>query len=74
MNRSNSELSDLLDDDYAGGKLDGESSSDECDEKKQRNICYTKTTLRHPLPSKSLEPIHFIVMVKQILGFSTNKM
>ncbi|GFS49723.1 hypothetical protein TNCV_4344311 [Trichonephila clavipes] len=70
MNRSDFELSDPSDVDYAAGKvyeqriLVGELSSDQSDEKKHRNICCIKTTLDHPLPSKSLELNNFIVIAK----------
>ncbi|GFU59262.1 hypothetical protein TNCV_4197861 [Trichonephila clavipes] len=65
---SDSELSDFLDDDYAANKtyesriLEGESSYDESDQEKHGNICNGKTILDHSLPSKPLEPIHFIVL------------
>ncbi|GFV95132.1 DUF4817 domain-containing protein [Trichonephila clavipes] len=57
MNNSDSELSDLLNDDYASDKtyepriLDGETSSDKSDEEKHGNIFNGKTILDHPLPS-----------------------
>ncbi|GFV78553.1 hypothetical protein TNCV_1888591 [Trichonephila clavipes] len=68
MNISDSELCDLSDDDYVADKthesriLEGESSSDESDEEKHGNICNAKTILDHPLLSKSLETIHFILL------------
>ncbi|GFU92946.1 hypothetical protein TNCV_2080921 [Trichonephila clavipes] len=65
-NKSDSELSDLSDDEYAVNKtyesriLEEESSSNESDEEKHRNICNGKTILDHFLPSMSLERIHYI--------------
>ncbi|GFV27680.1 hypothetical protein TNCV_4169051 [Trichonephila clavipes] len=66
LNRSDSKLSDLSDDDYAAGNayerriLKGELSS----EKKHGNIYYLKTTLDHSVPTKSLESINFIVIAE----------
>ncbi|GFU39746.1 hypothetical protein TNCV_1949461 [Trichonephila clavipes] len=65
MNRSNSELSDLSDDDetHEPRILEGESSSGESNEEKHGNICNGKIILDQPLPSMSLQPIYLIVSV-----------
>ncbi|GFT15073.1 hypothetical protein TNCV_4316511 [Trichonephila clavipes] len=63
-----SEFSYLLDDGNAANEtyesciLKVESSSDESEEEKHGNISNGKTILAHSLSSKSLEPIHFIVL------------
>ncbi|GFX88203.1 hypothetical protein TNCV_160171 [Trichonephila clavipes] len=68
INKSDSELSGLTDNDYTVDKtydrriLEGEPNSDESDEEKHGDISNGKTILDHPLPSKTLEPIHFIVL------------
>ncbi|GFU62033.1 hypothetical protein TNCV_717591 [Trichonephila clavipes] len=68
MNKSDFELSNLLDDDYVADKryepriLELESNLNESDEEKHGNICNEKTILDYPLPLKSFELIHLIVL------------
>ncbi|GFU95457.1 hypothetical protein TNCV_4787921 [Trichonephila clavipes] len=68
MNKSGSEFKNLSEDDYAADKtyetciLEGKSSSDESEEVKHGNIYNGQTVLDHALPSKSLEPVHLIVL------------
>ncbi|GFU74358.1 hypothetical protein TNCV_2094821 [Trichonephila clavipes] len=61
MNKSDVELNNLSDDDYDVEKT-YKPRSDEIDEEKHGNICNGKKILDHPLPSNSIEPIHFIVL------------
>ncbi|GFU33528.1 hypothetical protein TNCV_1797641 [Trichonephila clavipes] len=79
MNKSDSEISNFSDDDYTVNKtnelriLEEESSSYENDEEKHGNICNGMTILDHSLPSKSLEPIHFIILAVENSCFGANK-
>ncbi|GFU05628.1 hypothetical protein TNCV_3292171 [Trichonephila clavipes] len=79
MNRSDSER-DRLEDDYVADKayerriVEGESSSDQSDEKNTCKYLLIKENFgSHPLPSKSLEHVNFIVIAESNSWFQYNQ-